>query len=47
MLIRPTKIQVDWLLVQEKRKIDFQFGMILATFDLDITLILSTKFHVN
>ena len=55
----PTKFQVSWLLVQErKRKIDFQdgrhgghlgilIGKILAIFDLQVTPMLPTKFQVN
>ena len=52
----PTKFQVNWPLVQEKkRKIDFQdgchgghlgvsIGTILAIFDLQVTWMLPTKF---
>ena len=52
----PTKFQVNWVFVQEKkRKIDFQdgghlgfpIGMILSCFDLQVTPMLPTKFHVN
>ena len=54
----PTKFRVNWPLVQEKRKIDFQdggngghlgfpMGTILAIFDLQVTLMLPTKFPVN
>ena len=55
----PTKFQVSWLSVQEKkRKIDFQdgsngghlefpIGAILASFDLQVTPMLPTKFQVN
>ena len=49
----PTKFQVSWPLVQEKkRKIDFQaFGfpieLILACFDLQVNPMLPTKFQVN
>ena len=53
----PTKFQVHWLFGKEKkRKIDFQngrhgahlgfpIGMILATFDLQVTPMLPTKFE--
>ena len=55
----PTKFQVNWLWVKEKkRKIYFQDGhhgghfgfpisIILATFDLQVTLMRPTKFGVN
>ena len=50
----PIKFQVNCLLVQEKkRKIDFQIGLCvsdqnyLAIFDLQVTLMLPTKFQVN
>ena len=51
----PTKFQVNWLLgMGEEGKKDFQGGhlgfpisMILAIFDLQVTLKLPTKFRVN
>ena len=52
----PSKFGVNWLSVQEeKRKIDFQdgghlgflIGTILAIFDLQVILILPTKYRVN
>ena len=51
----PTKFQVNWLLgLGEDAKNDFQDGhlgfpisMILAIFDLQITLMFPTKFGVN
>ena len=54
----PIKFQVNWLSVQEKRKIDFQdgchgshpgypMGTILAMFDLQVTPMSPIKFGVN
>ena len=51
----PPKFQVNWPLGSGEGKIDFQdgghfrflIGMILAIFDLQVTLMLSTKFPVN
>ena len=54
----PTKFQVNWLLGLEEVKkrfsrwppwgqLGFPISMILATFDLQVTLMLPTKFGVN
>ena len=51
----PTKFESTGLSVQEKRKIDFQdgghlgflIGTIWAIFDLQVILMLPTKFQVN
>ena len=54
----PTKFQVNWPFGSGEAKIDFQdghhgshlgflFGMILAIFDLQVTLTIPTKFQVN
>ena len=51
----PSKFGVNWLSVQEKRKIDFQdgghlgfsIGMILSIFDLQVTPMPPSKFGVN
>ena len=50
----PAKFQVNWPMVQKKRKIAFQDGSylgfqirtILAIFDLQVTLMLPTKFQL-
>ena len=46
----PSKFGVNWISVQEKNHgghLGFPIGRILATFDLQVTLILSSKFGVN
>ena len=44
----PTKFQVNWLLgLGEEAKKRFPISMILAAFDLHVTLVRPTKFGVN